>query len=723
MEEESRTDVAPPSPSVIRFGPYELDLSSAELRKGHLRIRLQDQPFQILLVLLEQPGKVVSRQEIRKKLWPNNTVVEFDHSINAAVKRLRDVLRDSPEKPRYIETLARRGYRFIGHVEAAAPVPSKLPADHVVPSLALPTAPGDNGSRAITGGPLSQKQGDAAPRRVARLRVLIPVFLSALLLTLIAGAWYYRRTTAARWARGIALPAATRLVNAGNYATAFPLLYRALQILPRDPALNKLRRETSHTIPIRTSPSGANVYIKPYSSPNDEWLFVGESPIENFLLPVGYFRWRITKPGFRTVEAAAGFQSATVEFTLDREGSGPPGMVHVPQGSIQFFSPKPVQLDDCWLDKYEVTNRQFKEFVDKGGYKNRQYWREEFVKDGRILLWEQAMAEFHDATGRAGPSIWELGEYTSGHDDFPVGGVSWYEALAYAEFTHKQIPTVYHWFRAANYGIWSDMLDFSNFARSGPVRVGSRPAIGSFGTYDMAGNVREWCLNAAGNRRFILGGAWNGIRVSHGQTEALSPFDRSPVNGFRCIRYPGGTPPKSLTGPVEGTSGGYATGKPVSDREFNILKNFYLYDHTGLNAIKESVDESSPYWRSEKITFDAAYGHQRVIAWLYVPTSAKPPYQTIIFHPAGSASLLGSIDEGEFKRFESLMDRAAPFCCRFTREPMNVEQIRPGRSVRGIGLSRSARTYSAPSITCKPVRTLLKTSSAISEPVTELPVA
>jgi DNA-binding winged helix-turn-helix (wHTH) protein len=95
MEEESRTDGAPPSPSVIRFGPYELDLSSAELRKGHLRIRLQDQPFQILVALLEQPGKIVLREEIRQKLWRSNTVVEFDHSINAAVKRLRDVLRDS----------------------------------------------------------------------------------------------------------------------------------------------------------------------------------------------------------------------------------------------------------------------------------------------------------------------------------------------------------------------------------------------------------------------------------------------------------------------------------------------------------------------------------------------------------------------------------------------------------------------------------------------------
>ena len=96
----------------IRFGPFELDLRAGELRKGTARIRLQTQPFQILVALLEHPGEVVLREDIRKMLWPDNTVVEFDHSINAAVKRVRDVLLDSADKPRYIETLAKRGYHF-----------------------------------------------------------------------------------------------------------------------------------------------------------------------------------------------------------------------------------------------------------------------------------------------------------------------------------------------------------------------------------------------------------------------------------------------------------------------------------------------------------------------------------------------------------------------------------------------------------------------------------
>ena len=127
----SRGASAPPS--VVRFGEFELDLRTAELRRRAQRIRLQEQPFLILLELLERPGQLVSREEIRQRLWPGNTIVEFDHSINAAIKRLRDSLQDSAESPRFIETIAKRGYRFI------APVSREQ--DQTLQSGPAPTSP------------------------------------------------------------------------------------------------------------------------------------------------------------------------------------------------------------------------------------------------------------------------------------------------------------------------------------------------------------------------------------------------------------------------------------------------------------------------------------------------------------------------------------------------------------------------------------------------------
>src|ERR1700730_5155611 len=105
---------------LVQFDPYELDLSAAELRRNGEKVRLQEQSFQILEMLLEHPGEVVSRDEIQKKLWPDNTIVEFENSVNAAVMRLRQALADSADSPRFIETVPRRGYRFIAPVDVPA---------------------------------------------------------------------------------------------------------------------------------------------------------------------------------------------------------------------------------------------------------------------------------------------------------------------------------------------------------------------------------------------------------------------------------------------------------------------------------------------------------------------------------------------------------------------------------------------------------------------------
>ena len=147
----------------------------------------------------------------------------------------------------------------------------------------------------------------------------------------------------------------------------------------------------------------------------------------------------------------------------------------------------PVELDAYLVDRFEVTNKQFKEFVDSGGYQKREYWTYEFVKKGATLSWQEAMAEFRDATGRPGPSTWELGTYPEGQEDFPVSGVSWYEASAYAEFAETSLPTIYHWRHAATVWRQDHIIPLSNFGTDGPARVGAFEGISAHGAYDLAG--------------------------------------------------------------------------------------------------------------------------------------------------------------------------------------------------------------------------------------------
>src|ERR1700721_3283962 len=127
----------------LRFGVFEGDLRAGELHKHGLRVRLQDQPFQALAMLLEHPGAVVTREELQKRLWPADTFVDFDHGLNKAVNKIRDALGDSAESPRFVETIARRGYRFLAEVRAAdatfVPSPELVPPPH--PATEAPDRP------------------------------------------------------------------------------------------------------------------------------------------------------------------------------------------------------------------------------------------------------------------------------------------------------------------------------------------------------------------------------------------------------------------------------------------------------------------------------------------------------------------------------------------------------------------------------------------------------
>jgi eukaryotic-like serine/threonine-protein kinase len=181
---------------------------------------------------------------------------------------------------------------------------------------------------------------------------------------------------------------------------------------------------------------------------------------------------------------------------------------------------------------------------------------------------------------------------------------------------------------------------FSNFSGNGPVAVGSLPGITPFGVFDMAGNVREWCLNETPMGRLVRGGAWDDNTYEFGNRRQAPPMDRSAKNGFRCALYPKPEEIPAAAFQLEKLAvfRDFYKETPVPDPVFQVYKEQFSYDKTDLRARVESQQESPGGWIREKITFDAAYGGERVMAYLFLPGNASPPYQTVIYFP-GSASL------------------------------------------------------------------------------------
>jgi dienelactone hydrolase/predicted Ser/Thr protein kinase len=499
--------------------------------------------------------------------------------------------------------------------------------------------------------------------RIRKPQIAIPAVAAVFLIALIA-VWFFSRQANIRWAREEALPEVERLIetNWRDFTDAYKLAAEAEKFIPNDPRLTELLSGCSLYINVTTEPPGADVYMKEYDSPENEWEFLGVSPIEKLRLPIGIFRWKIEKDGYETVQAA--FSSWDINIlakdsiipnslvrVLDKKGSVPAGMVRV-QGAQTPLG----NLDDFYIDKYEITNKQYKEFIDSGGYTNKEYWEHEFIKDGRILTWEEAMAGFVDQTDRPGPSNWQAGYYPEGQEEYPVSGISWYEAAAYAKFCGKTLPTGHHWGLArgeyTSLIIWPQLggfaifAPFSNFGGKGPVAVGSLPGITSYGAYDMAGNVREWCWNETSGGKLIRGGAWNDNPYRFTELAGAPSFDRSSHNGFRCALYPDAEkiPESAFAMMTYGEAVDFYKEKPVSDAVFQAYKEQFSYDKTDLNERTERRDEGSEDWIYERITIDAAYGNERIIANLFLPKNMPPPYQTVIYFP-GSASLFQASSE------------------------------------------------------------------------------
>jgi formylglycine-generating enzyme required for sulfatase activity/dienelactone hydrolase len=456
------------------------------------------------------------------------------------------------------------------------------------------------------------------------------------------GVWSYVQASRARWVETVAAPGIERLLIENRRLAAADLYRTAERYAPASRAIRVLAEGVeANEISFTTTPPGARIYVSDYAAAAGddlaEWRLLGETPLTIDWIPRwGYYRFRAVKDGFASAERAQVNQgTSSVAFTLHSEKDVSARMVWVPPTTAALAWPlvgSEVDLPAFWMDRYEVTNRQFKAFVDAGGYEKEEYWKEPFVKDGRRLSWQESVVEFRDSTNRPGPAGWQLGSYPEGTDNEPVGGVSWYEAAAYAVFAAKSLPTLHEWWGAAGAinPANSDILTLSNFAGRGPEPIGMNRGMAMFGAFDMAGNVKEWATNSSGDaRRYLLGGSWVEESYTFTAADARSPFSRDTTYGFRCVRRTTSLPDEVLQSYDMASPRPRRT--PVDDAAFQRFLDLHSYDKTDLESTLDRVDDTPRYWRRETVSFQAGHDDARAMAHLFLPKGSKPPYQVVVY--------------------------------------------------------------------------------------------
>ncbi|HEY7394231.1 MAG TPA: protein kinase [Gemmatimonadaceae bacterium] len=472
------------------------------------------------------------------------------------------------------------------------------------------------------------------------------MLIAAAVVAIVAGgAWLQHESAVVRATQRVA--EVNRLAVLAKFDSAFRVSEEILPIIPHDSALLRIRPMFTDFLRIVTVPAGARVSIHRLDQADSAWRFVGETPIDSLALAKFFsgidYKVRVERVGYEPVEMLGDMFVDWRPLTappidtvrLDRLGAMP-GMVRIPGFSIDSGHHR---FADYYIGKTEVTNREYAGFIAAGGYQKREYWTEPMRRQGRPVTWDAAMAEFHDRSGSPGPSTWNGGTYPPGQGDFPVGGVSYYEAAAYARFVGRRLPTLLHWRRAAARNSvvsgWA-FLSASNMNSAQPRRVGGG-VINGFGLYDVAGNVREWCVNPGNGGRLAMGGGWEELEYLWNNTLPRPEFDRAPSNGLRLVALTDAdTTIAQVSRPVLRQNPRDFRGfKAVSDAEFAIYRKMFDYDHRPLAPRIEVSDSLGERFRWQRVTFTAANGTERMAAYVFLPKNAAPPFEPVIFWPAG----------------------------------------------------------------------------------------
>ena len=497
---------------------------------------------------------------------------------------------------------------------------------------------------------LAAREAGATPTR-ARANV---VAAAVAIVVLTVAAMLLVRDRRSAWVHSTAIPNIQRLIDADQLDSAFALAQEAAKRAPEDSALGLLWPRVSQTQAFLSEPAGAAV-VRASIDDTTRWIPVGTTPTRPLKIPNNAWFYRYTKAGYRPVtiigaKLGGSYVPIPSPILLRPLSDTDTDMVMLRGADIRgtmYGLPEtaPFALSDFLMDAREVTNNQYKAFVDAGGYASHTWWDSTIVRDGQPLSWSDAMALFVDRTGRPGPATWEGGAPPPESGNVPVGGVSWYEARAFARFAKKELPTLYEWNAAAIPEAARWVVPHGRFEAAGPLPGGDPRGVSPRGVYDMAGNVREWIVNAREpGSRYILGGGWSDPQYVFSDLYAQPELNRAPINGIRLVRRIHASADLArASAPIPVVARNFATMRPVDDATFRGLVTLYDYDHTPLNARLVWHDSSNADWVREDVEFDVPGDATRARAALFLPRRARPPYQAVVLWPASDAQFLTDV--------------------------------------------------------------------------------
>ena len=485
-------------------------------------------------------------------------------------------------------------------------------------------------------------------------------------LLLILFVYFFRKSESKNELLTELLPKISKAYDNNNINYVFKKSKELLAEYPDNQILKGFFIKSSWKVNVDSDLDKTDVYVK-YRG-DSIWNYVGKTPIDSLSVPgLGYgddFSLKLINGEIEYIgpKGEYGF------FNISLIEKLPDGFI-LKKSKKDIFMNMPgvyfgssIQMDAFGISKTEVSNSEFKEFIDSGGYKNRDYWDFPIEINGHEYSFYKAKSLFTDRYGKPGPKNWSYGEYPDGEGEFPVNGISWFEARAYAKYKSLDLPNIYQWLDAALLsGFTSKLpeLKNSNYNSTKLKNVNFQSKNLNL-LPNIAGNIREWVINPHGNnRRAILGGAFNTNEYTFNSFYSLNPLDRSIQNGLRLVKNFGDETEEQNNFNISHIERNFDDETDVSDEVFEVYKSQFDYPNTPLNVKISEVKSPNQNYSIEKFEMDPPYrSDEKLYGFILSSKEFKNMSVPIIEFPTAGAIFSDKIiiDENSLKDRKYMLD-------------------------------------------------------------------
>ena len=480
----------------------------------------------------------------------------------------------------------------------------------------------------------------------SKIKLIFGIILTGIVLLIFV--YFFRKINNNQALVNEIIPELIETYDEGKIAESFNKAKELLKEYPDNDIIKNYFEKSSKYFPLKIDKDGVEISVK-YAG-DSTYTFLGKSPIDSFIAP--NLRGNMSHK--------LNLKYNNLEFELNGKNRYdylmPESIIKVPEnhkvflGSnvnmfLQGINFEETQIESFSLAKNEVSNLEFQEFVDAGGYENPAYWDFPYEVGNKIYDFNSSIKLFTDKYGKLGPANWSYGKFPAGLENLPVTGISWFEARAYARYSKLSLPNLYQWLFASGipdnwFTVNQSVTNNSNYDSTQLREVSNNE--GSYNELNnIGGNVKEWVLNPNGDKKekySIMGGAYNEASYTFNNYYSLSPFDRTIGNGFRLSKNLSNKKSELDNKIIPDFKRNFDELEDVSDEVFEVYKSQFDYGNKPLNSITTNIEDFNEGYTAQKFELETTYeSDEKLTGYIVFSNKFKDKYSPVIEFPNASS--------------------------------------------------------------------------------------